>query len=101
MVSFFLVLRKFHVWCEAWLKRKDLRAGFGGWQVVDATPRGVGSAQLKTGGIGPAPVKAIRDGLSIGYDTNYVMSEVRRKIRHNFFSLLILSLCMLTQTHRH
>ena len=29
----------FHVWNEVWMARPDLPKGFGGWQVIDATPQ--------------------------------------------------------------
>ena len=29
----------FHVWVEAWMHRPDLPLGYGGWQVIDATPQ--------------------------------------------------------------
>ncbi|KAM6169267.1 protein-glutamine gamma-glutamyltransferase 4-like [Rhynchocyon petersi] len=64
----------FHVWTEAWMKRKDLPCGYDGWQVVDGTP------QEKSLGVyccGPSPVTAIRKGdIFIGYDTKFIFSEV-------------------------
>ncbi|XP_006893113.1 PREDICTED: protein-glutamine gamma-glutamyltransferase 4 [Elephantulus edwardii] len=64
----------FHVWTEAWMKRKDLPKGFDGWQAVDGTP------QERSFGIyccGPSPVSAIRSGeIFIGYDTKFIFSEV-------------------------
>uniref|UniRef100_A0A7M4EMU7 Erythrocyte membrane protein band 4.2 n=1 Tax=Crocodylus porosus TaxID=8502 RepID=A0A7M4EMU7_CROPO len=50
----------FHTWNECWMARPDLSPGYDGWQVLDATP------QEKSGGpssCGPAPVRAIRDGI--------------------------------------
>ncbi len=29
----------FHVWNEVWMGRPDLPSGYGGWQVIDATPQ--------------------------------------------------------------
>ena len=29
----------FHVWNEVWMTRPDLLPGYGGWQVIDATPQ--------------------------------------------------------------
>ena len=29
----------FHVWNEVYMARPDLPAGYGGWQVIDATPQ--------------------------------------------------------------
>lgn len=40
----YIPCRNFHVWVECWMKRRDLKAGFDGWQVVDPTP------QEKSGG---------------------------------------------------
>lgn len=31
--------RNFHVWNECWMARKDIPPGYGGWQVLDATPQ--------------------------------------------------------------
>ena len=31
--------RNFHTWSEVWMVRADLPAGYGGWQVIDATPQ--------------------------------------------------------------
>ena len=70
-----LLCRNFHVWNEAWMARSDLPSGFGGWQVVDATPQ----EQSPQGGgyrTGPAPVKAIKEGNSVVYDVNFVIAEV-------------------------
>lgn len=64
----------FHVWNEAWFKRRDLPKGYDGWQAVDATP------QEESGGImrcGPAPLKAIKEGeIFVGQDTNFLFGEV-------------------------
>jgi transglutaminase 1 len=29
----------FHVWNEVWMTRPDLPPGYGGWQIIDATPQ--------------------------------------------------------------
>jgi transglutaminase 1 len=29
----------FHVWNEVWMTRPDLPSGYGGWQIIDATPQ--------------------------------------------------------------
>jgi len=64
----------FHVWNEAWFKRKDLPKGYDGWQACDATP------QEESGGVmrcGPAPLTAIKNGeIFVGQDTNFIFSEV-------------------------
>ena len=60
------------------MARPDLPAGFGDWQVLDATctpqeerPQGGGYRA------GSAPLKAIKEGNPVPYDTNYVIAEVR------------------------
>lgn len=57
--------------------RPDLPAGFGGWQALDATPQEESS---QSGGYrtGPAPLKAIKDGNSVIFDTNFLIAEVRK-----------------------
>ena len=61
------------------MSRPDLPQGFGGWQAVDATPQ---EESPQGGGYrtGPASLKAIRDGNSLGYDTNFIISEVHIKM---------------------
>ncbi|KAM6169268.1 protein-glutamine gamma-glutamyltransferase 4-like [Rhynchocyon petersi] len=67
-------LWNFHVWTEAWMKRKDLPCGYDGWQVVDGTPQ---ERSLGVYCCGPSPVIAIRKGdIFIGYDTKFIFSEV-------------------------
>lgn len=34
-----VIFRNYHCWNECYMTRPDLPAGFGGWQVVDATPQ--------------------------------------------------------------
>ncbi|XP_035747235.1 protein-glutamine gamma-glutamyltransferase 4 [Egretta garzetta] len=64
----------FHVWNDVWMKRKDLPAGFDGWQAIDATP------QEESEGIfqcGPCPLKAIREGeVYLPFDSKFVYAEV-------------------------
>ena len=57
------------------MKRPDLPSGFGGWQALDATPQ---EMSTQGGGYkaGPASVKAIKEGISLKYDTNFVIAEV-------------------------
>ena len=57
------------------MARPDLPKGFGGWQVLDATPQ---EESPQGGGYrtGPAPLKAIKDGNSVVYDANFVIAEV-------------------------
>ena len=67
--------RNFHVWNETWMRRPDLPSGFDGWQAVDATPQ----EESPIGGgykTGPSPIKAIRDGNSLPFDTNFLIAEV-------------------------
>ena len=37
------------VWCEAWMARPDLVAGYGGWQVVDSTPQERSNGKYRLG----------------------------------------------------
>ncbi|CAG5134110.1 unnamed protein product, partial [Candidula unifasciata] len=64
----------FHVWTEIWTARPDLPLGYGGWQVLDATP------QERSDGIyicGPASVSAIKQGdVNLLYDGPFVFAEV-------------------------
>ncbi|XP_073730942.1 protein-glutamine gamma-glutamyltransferase K [Misgurnus anguillicaudatus] len=64
----------FHVWNEAWMARPDLPAGFGGWQVVDATPQETSQGFYRCG---PTSVAAVRSGeVFHKYDTPFVFAEV-------------------------
>lgn len=67
--------RNFHVWNEAWMSRPDLPTGFGGWQVVDATPQ---EESPQGGGfrLGPCPRRAVKLGHRMNYDVEFVISEV-------------------------
>ncbi|XP_041125459.1 protein-glutamine gamma-glutamyltransferase 2 isoform X1 [Polyodon spathula] len=64
----------YHCWVESWMARKDLPAGFDGWQVLDPTP------QERSDGIyccGPCPVKAIKEGnIDLKYDAPFIFAEV-------------------------
>ena len=57
------------------MARPDLPPGFGGWQVLDATPQ---EESPQGGGYraGPAPIKAVKEGNSVVFDTNFVIAEV-------------------------
>ena len=70
------LLRNFHVWNEAHMARPDLPSGFGGWQVLDATPQ---EESPQGGGyrLGPSPRQAIKLGQRMNYDVEFVISEVR------------------------
>ena len=77
-----LSLRVYHVWCEAWMRRDDLPQGHDGWQVLDATSQERQSGRYR---IGPASVRAVREGLKgrkWPYDVEYVTSEVSADTRY-------------------
>lgn len=40
--------RNFHVWNETWMSRPDLSFGYGGWQVIDATPQEVSDGECRS-----------------------------------------------------
>ncbi|XP_026643637.1 protein-glutamine gamma-glutamyltransferase 5 isoform X2 [Microtus ochrogaster] len=64
----------FHVWDECWMARKDLPPGYGGWQVLDATPQETSNGLYCCG---PASVKAIKEGeVDLNYDTPFAFSMV-------------------------
>ena len=64
------------MWNEAYMARPDLPSGFGGWQVLDATPQ---EESPQGGGyrLGPSPRQAIKLGQRMNYDVEFVISEVR------------------------
>lgn len=79
----YLLHRNFHVWNEVWLTRPDIPKGFGGWQILDATP------SVKSNGdcvfhLGPAPRHAVKLGQRMNYDVEYVISEVCYKYIHTY-----------------
>lgn len=49
----------FHVWTDSWMARPDLPPGYGGWQVIDATPQETSDGLYRTG---PASLEAVRKG---------------------------------------
>lgn len=49
----------FHVWNDVWIARPDLAQGYGGWQIIDATPQ-ESSGQVYR--CGPASVAAVKKG---------------------------------------
>ncbi|XP_051735965.1 protein-glutamine gamma-glutamyltransferase K isoform X3 [Ctenopharyngodon idella] len=64
----------FHVWNESWMTRPDLPTGYGGWQVVDATPQEPSQGSYRCG---PTPVSAVRNGqVNLKFDTPFVFAEV-------------------------
>ncbi|XP_048188574.1 protein-glutamine gamma-glutamyltransferase 5 isoform X2 [Perognathus longimembris pacificus] len=64
----------YHVWNECWMARKDLPFGYGGWQVLDATPQETSNGLYCCG---PASVRAIKEGeVDLNYDTRFAFSMV-------------------------
>ncbi|XP_068599342.1 protein-glutamine gamma-glutamyltransferase K-like [Brachionichthys hirsutus] len=64
----------FHVWNDCWMARPDLPPGYGGWQVVDATPQETSHGTYRCG---PASLAAIRSGqVYLKHDTTFVFAEV-------------------------
>ena len=63
------------MWNEVWMDRPDLELGYGGWQVLDATPQ---EESHQGGGyrLGPCPVEAVKLGKQMKYDVEFVISEV-------------------------
>lgn len=62
------------------MTRPDLPPGYGGWQIIDATPQETSDKIMRCG---PASVAAIKKG-EVGYlyDTPFVFSEVNADIVH-------------------
>ncbi|XP_053204653.1 hemocyte protein-glutamine gamma-glutamyltransferase-like [Panonychus citri] len=70
----------FHVWTDVWMTRPDLPAGYGGWQVIDATPQETSEGLYRTG---PASVEAVRRGeIGLHYDAPFVFAEVNADLVH-------------------
>nr|XP_022341996.1 hemocyte protein-glutamine gamma-glutamyltransferase-like isoform X1 [Crassostrea virginica] len=64
----------FHCWNEVWMERRDLPSGYGGWQIIDATPQEESSGFNQCG---PASLRAIKEGrCELLYDTLFVFAEV-------------------------
>lgn len=64
------------------MRRDDLPPGYDGWQVLDATSQEKQSGRYR---IGPASVRAVREGLKgrqWSYDVEYVTSEVSADTRY-------------------
>ncbi|XP_018576112.1 hemocyte protein-glutamine gamma-glutamyltransferase isoform X2 [Anoplophora glabripennis] len=70
----------FHVWNDVWMTRPDLPPGYGGWQIIDATPQEESDKVMRCG---PASVAAVKRG-EVGYlyDTPFVFSEVNADVVH-------------------
>lgn len=70
----------FHVWNDVWMARPDLPAGYGGWQIIDATPQETSNTRYQCG---PTSVVAVRRGeVFYQYDTPFVFAEVNADICH-------------------
>ncbi|XP_040824966.1 protein-glutamine gamma-glutamyltransferase 5 isoform X2 [Ochotona curzoniae] len=64
----------YHVWNECWMARRDLPPGYGGWQLLDATPQETSNGLYCCG---PASVRAIKEGeVDLKYDTPFAFSMV-------------------------
>ncbi|KAH7642567.1 hemocyte protein-glutamine gamma-glutamyltransferase-like protein [Dermatophagoides farinae] len=72
----------FHVWTDVWMSRPDLPPGYGGWQVIDATPQESSDASGLYQ-MGPASVEAIKRGeVGLPYDVAFVFAEVNSDVVH-------------------
>ncbi|KAJ8975426.1 hypothetical protein NQ317_018935 [Molorchus minor] len=70
----------FHVWNDVWMTRPDLPPGYGGWQIIDATPQEQSERVMRCG---PASVAAVKKGeIGFLYDTPFVFSEVNADVVH-------------------
>lgn len=68
----------YHCWNECFMSRPDLPAGFGGWQVVDATPQETSDGMYRCG---PASVRAIKHGqICYPFDAAFVFAEVNSDV---------------------
>lgn len=68
----------FHVWNDAWMTRKDLPKGFGGWQAIDATPQEASSGMYTCG---PYPLHALRMGdVTLRHDGEFVFAEINADV---------------------
>lgn len=71
----------YHCWNECYMARQDLPPGFGGWQVVDATPQETSDGLYRCG---PASVQAIKHGQTCyPYDAPFVFAEVNSDVVFN------------------
>ncbi|XP_022122190.2 hemocyte protein-glutamine gamma-glutamyltransferase-like [Pieris rapae] len=70
----------FHAWNDVWMQRPDLPQGYGGWQIIDATPQEEADAVFQCG---PASLEAVRKGeVGFNYDTAFVYSELNSQLCH-------------------
>uniref|UniRef100_A0A182SRC8 Transglutaminase-like domain-containing protein n=1 Tax=Anopheles maculatus TaxID=74869 RepID=A0A182SRC8_9DIPT len=69
----------YHVWNEAWMRRKDLHnLNFDGWQVIDATPQQLSDGMYKCG---PFPVAAVKQGfVHVPFDGDFIYAEVNADV---------------------
>ncbi|XP_046746451.1 hemocyte protein-glutamine gamma-glutamyltransferase-like [Diprion similis] len=68
----------FHVWNDVWMARPDLPKGYGGWQVIDATPQETSDGTFQCG---PASVEAIKQGAAgFNYDVPFMISSVNADV---------------------
>ncbi|XP_014842235.1 PREDICTED: coagulation factor XIII A chain isoform X2 [Poecilia mexicana] len=68
----------YHCWNECYMTRPDLPTGFGGWQVVDATPQETSDGMYRCG---PASVLAIKHGqICFPFDAPFVFAEVNSDV---------------------
>ncbi|XP_076828889.1 coagulation factor XIII A chain [Brachyhypopomus gauderio] len=68
----------YHCWNECFMARADLPDGFGGWQVVDATPQETSDGMYRCG---PASVAAIKHGhVCYPFDAPFVFAEVNSDV---------------------
>ncbi|XP_028285401.1 coagulation factor XIII A chain isoform X2 [Parambassis ranga] len=68
----------YHCWNECYMARPDLPPGFGGWQVVDATPQETSDGMYRCG---PASVQAIKHGqICFPFDAPFVFAEVNSDV---------------------
>lgn len=68
----------YHCWNECFMTRPDLPDGFGGWQVVDATPQETSDGMYRCG---PASVNAIKHGMiCYPFDSPFVFAEVNSDV---------------------
>lgn len=68
----------YHCWNECYMSRPDLPVGFGGWQIVDATPQETSDGMYRCG---PASVQAIKHGqICFPFDAAFVFAEVNSDV---------------------
>ncbi|KAJ8268847.1 hypothetical protein COCON_G00114540 [Conger conger] len=68
----------YHCWNECYMTRPDLPQGFGGWQVVDATPQETSDGLYRCG---PASVQAIKHGqICFPFDAPFIYAEVNSDV---------------------